>query len=233
LSTNNKISILVPTRKRPQNIVALCESISKTVSDLVPVEVIFYVDNDDEVTKDFFKQQAEKNTLKVSANVVFGDRVKLGQTYNEAYKKADGDVIMYCADDVRFRTLNWNYLVRQEMYRYSGGIALVFGYDGVQPKGTLATHGFIHRNAIDALGYVHPGDIGYNYSDNWLTEIYRQIGRLSYIPVYFEHCHWGVGKAPYDETYRLGSDAPHQESISIWEDKDRLYSDIAKLKKIL
>jgi len=230
---NNIISVLVPTRKRPQNIVELCKSAVETASDLIGIEFIFYVDRDDTDTIDFFKNNANTNTLNVAANVKIGDRVKLGQTYNEAYKLAKGDIIMYCADDVRFRTKNWNYLVWQEHRRYKKGIALVFGYDGIQPKGSLATHGFLSRAGIDALGYVHPGDIGYNYSDNWLTEIYKQIGRLVYYPIYFEHCHWGVGKAVYDETYRLGSDAPHKESQDIWHDKARLMQEIEKIKKAI
>jgi len=227
---NNVTSIIVPTRKRPQNIIDLYQSIVETRSNMYPVEIIFYVDNDDEESKTFFANQKE---APVPTDIVYGDRVKLGSAYNEAYKKCTGDIIMYCADDVRFRTLNWNFLVTQEMNRFHERVALVFGYDGVQPKGSLATHGFLSRKAIDTLGYVHPGDIGYNYSDNWLTEIYRQVDRLVYIPVYFEHCHWGVGKAKYDETYRLGSDAPHQGSIDIWHDKERLTNDIEKIKSIL
>lgn len=227
------ISIIVPTRKRPQNVINIAKSLNETLSNLLSVEVVFYVDSDDEETKTFFKEQSKKNTLNISANVVVGDRVKLGSCYNSAFKKCSGDIIMYAADDVYFRTKNWDYLVYEEFNRYKDKIALVFGYDGIQPKGTLATHGCISRKSIETLGYVHPGDIGYNYSDNWLTEIYRQLDRLIYIPVYFEHRHWGVGKATYDETYRLGSDAPHQESKDVWADKERLYKDIKKLKDIL
>ena len=45
--------------------------------------------------------------------------------------------------------------------------------------------------------------------------------------------HWGANKAEYDETYKLGSDAPHDNSIAIWEDKERLNKDIELLRSNL
>jgi len=228
-----KISIIVPTRRRPQNVQNICKSVAETASGFYDIEMVFYVDRDDADTIALFKDPDAAKKLNVSANVVVGDRVNLGQTYNKAYAKATGDIIMYAADDVYFGTKSWDFLVVDEFKHFKDQICLVFGYDGIQPKGTLATHGFISRKSIDVLGYVHPGDFGYNYADNWMTEIYRQIGRLRYLPIYTEHRHWGVGKATYDDTYRLGSDAPHKESIALWEDKTRLFADIEKLRALV
>jgi glycosyltransferase involved in cell wall biosynthesis len=251
-----KISIIVPTRNRPQNVQNICKSVADTASGFYDIELVFYVDRDDANTIALFKDPDAAKKLNVSANVVVGDRVNLGQTYNKAYAKATGDIIMYAADDVYFGTKSWDFLVVDEFKHFKDQICLVFGYDGIQPKGALATHGFISRKSIDFLGYVHPGEFGYNYADMWMTELYRQIGRLRYIPIYTEHRHWGAGKAVYDDTYRLGSDAPHENSIDLWADyilpaeervkprwansnlhkerkESKLYADIEKLHKLI
>ena len=49
---NSLISILVPTRGRPESVFRLIKSINETASRKDMVEIIFYVDNDDEMTDD-------------------------------------------------------------------------------------------------------------------------------------------------------------------------------------
>jgi glycosyltransferase involved in cell wall biosynthesis len=227
---NSKISIILPSKNRVQNIINLCKSIRETTANTSNIELIIYIDKTDEESLKFFKNQIDTNTLKLNISVVTGTETKLSQMYNKAFAKSTGDIVMYAADDLYFNTKGWDFVVRQEFNRYKDRICLVFGYDGIQPPGTIATHGFVSRKSIETLGYLHPPKFGYNYTDNWLTEIYRQIDRLIYIPVYFEHRHWGVGKAPYDSTYKNGSDAPHQDSKDAWEDKESLSNDIEKLR---
>jgi glycosyltransferase involved in cell wall biosynthesis len=230
------ISIIIPTKNRVNNL----KKVLKTLNDntLLPkqVEVIFYVDHDDSNTINFIKSgEINKHLGKIPGSaIVNSDKLKLADTYNYSFKKCKGDIIMYSADDVHFKTKNWDALVREEFNRYPDKICLVFGPDGMQPNGTLATHGFLSRRAIEHIGYVHPIGMGYNYSDNWLTDMYRKLDRLVYTPVYFEHCHWGCGKAELDETYRSGSDAPHDDSIDLWvNSSDQREGDIQKLREIL
>ena len=42
-----KISILCPTRGRPENVIRLIESIKETTTFIDQIELLFYVDNDD------------------------------------------------------------------------------------------------------------------------------------------------------------------------------------------
>lgn len=227
------ISIIIPTKNRVPNIIKVLESLNKNSFNHNQIEVVLYVDDDDTPSIDFLKTTAGDHLKKIALSAVIGKKTNLANTYNKAYLKATGDIIMYSADDVLFRTKNWDALVVEEFNRYPDKICLVFGADGIQPIGTLATHGFLSRRAIDTVGYVHPPAMGYNYSDNWLTDVYRRIDRLCYIPVYFEHCHWGVGKARYDDTYKNGSDAPHQESINLWRDSESArVADSLKLKAV-
>ncbi len=229
-----KISILVPTRGRVSNIKRLIESVYNTVNNINNIELAFYVDTDDVVTVNFFEEEKSKKqfTHLIDTKIIIQDRQPtFGETNNVLYRNSKHEIMMLAADDVVFRTKNWDVLIIEEFKKQPDMLQLVFGYDGIQPPGTLATHSFISRKSADILGYATPSDFGYNYADNWMTELYRQINRLVYLPIYFEHAHWGVGKAEYDETYRKGSDAPHSNSIAIWEDKERLAKDIEKLKQ--
>lgn len=229
------ISIIIPTKNRVSNL----KKVLKTLNDntLFPkqVEVVFYVDSDDTNTIHFLKTDVNKHLGLIPGTAIINkEKLKLADTYNYSFKKCKGDIIMYSADDVHFKTKNWDALIREEFDRYGDKVCLVFGADGMQPIGTLATHGFLSRRAIEQVGYVHPIGMGYNYSDNWLTDIYRKLDRLCYTPVYFEHCHWGAGKAEYDKTYRTGSDAPHDDSIDLWRDSlEQRNEDVIKLREIL
>ncbi len=231
-----KISILVPTRNRVKNIKNLVTSVYNTAKNLKDLEIVFYVDSDDENTKEFFVKEKEslRFTHLINTKLIVADRQPtFGETNNCCFRESSGDIIMMAADDVYFQTQNWDQIVVDEFDKFKDKIALVFGYDGIQPPGTLATHSFVSRRSVEILGYVTPSDFGYNYADNWITEIYRQVGRLHYIPVYFEHRHWGVGKAVFDDTYKHGSHGPHENSIKIWEDKVRLNKDIEKLRSYI
>ena len=231
-----KISLLIPTRKRVSNLKRLIESIYNTTHDISNIELIIYADDDDAETLEFFSKERSSPRFShlINSKLLTGRRLpKFGETNNVMARASSGDILMLGADDIVFRTKNWDANVRDMFQKYPDRLALIFGYDGIQPPGTLATHCFISRRSTEILGYATPGDFGYNYADNWMTELYRQINRLVYVPIYIEHMHWGAGKAPYDETYRKGSDAPHEDSKAIWEDKSRLSRDIEKLKNCL
>ena len=228
-----KISLIIPTRKRVSNVKRLIESVYNTAQDISNVQLMFYVDDDDTDTVSFFEKEKSnpKFTHLIDTKIIVEPRQeRFGESNNVLYRACDGDILMLGADDIVLRTKNWDHTVIEEFAKYPDQLALIFGYDGIQPPGTLATHSFVSRRSCDILNYATPGDFGYNYADNWMTELYREIDRLIYLPVFIEHMHWGAGKAEYDETYRLGSDAPHDESLAIWADKERLNADIEKLR---
>jgi len=229
------ISIIIPTKDRTDNLKEVFKSLNETTLYSKEVEVVLYIDYDDKNTIDFLKNEINDHIGVIKTSAIVGKtKIKLADMYNESFKKCTGDIIMYSADDVRFKTQHWDVLVNEEFNRYADKICLVFGPDGIQPIGTLATHGFLSRAAIEKIGYVHPIGMGYNYSDNWLTYIYRKLNRLCYTPVYFEHCHWGVGKATYDNTYKTGSDASHDDSIDLWRNSlEQRDKDVVSLQEII
>lgn len=179
------ISILLPTRKRPRNIERLMHSIKATT--VGECEVLAYIDADD-----------DSEQIK-DVHYVQGPRIVLSQCFNECYKHATGDIVMFCSDDVAFRTKKWDEQVIAAFPEDK--IAFVHGDDGVNGD-RFGTHGFLSRTWVDKVGYVLPPYFSADYSDNWVNALADSIGRRIYIPAMFEHLHPSLGKAAVDQTFQ-------------------------------
>jgi hypothetical protein len=115
---------------------------------------------------------------------------------------ATGDILMQCADDIRFRTVGWDERVRLAFDESADKILYVYGRDGIADE-RMATHGFMHRRWYETLGYFTWPEFSSDYGDLWNYTIAERLGRLHYIPeVYTEHLHPAVGKAKMDLTHR-------------------------------
>lgn len=198
------ISIIAPTRKRPQNVTRLVESIEDTVSSIHNVELLVYIDDDDDESIPALQQAAEH----INVNAVQGNQLVGSQMYNELAKLAKGDILMFAADDVVFKTPVWDKIVERKFNEYEDRILFVYGEDGFQ-KGRIGTHGFVHRFWWELLGYLLPPKLASAYTDEWVTEVADRVGRKCYLPdLLVEHMHPAVGKAPNDETYQKRLEVP-------------------------
>ena len=192
------ITIILPTRKRPANITRMVDTIVATVSDIHNVELLIYIDDDDEESIPALQAAAER----ISVNAIQGNKMPGSQMYNAIFKEAKGDIIMFSADDIVFKTPNWDLLVQKEFDAYEDKILLVYGNDGYQ-NGRIATHGFIHRYWVELLGYVLPPKLASAYTDEWMTDLAIRVGRKCYrSDLITEHMHPAVGKAPMDDVYK-------------------------------
>jgi hypothetical protein len=204
-----KISILCPTRGRPENVKRLMESIISTSAE-VP-ELLFYVDEDD----DAFPHIADDYV-----HLVRGPRITLSQCWNELAKVATGDILMFCGDDVVFKTKNWDVLVRNAFRRIPDKIAFVHGDDGCYGS-KFGTHGFVHRNWVEAVGYLLPPYFSSDYGDTWLNEVANSIHRRAFVPMITEHMHFLFGKAELDQTHKERMERGDRDNVK------QLYEDLA------
>ena len=195
------ISILTPTRGRPDNVMRLVNSALSTAKFPDQVELLFYVDSDD----DSFPSEIESANVRV----VRGPRMWLSVLQNILYANCRGEIVMYSGDDLVFKTQDWDQKVINAIDRYPDKLALVYPNDLATHGESMAIHGFLHRNWIDAVGsWVAPGR-GSLY-DLWHTEVARKLGRLEYLKdVHIAHVHYrqGEGLAVFDETYKYVSSA--------------------------
>ena len=160
------------------------------------IEFLFYIDFDDETfpNLDHFGK---------AVKVFRGPRTWISNAHNFLYGHCKGEIVMTAADDMVFRTLGWDTAVNGAFDSVPDKIVLVYGNDLGTHAGKIATHGFFHRNWIEALGtWVQPGRG--SLWDLWSTENARKLGRLVYLDeIIIEHVHYRQSQldVAFDNTY--------------------------------
>lgn len=204
----DKIALLLGTRYRPHNIHRFCDSVYRNAQSPSSVEIIFYVDNDDPgsvMTLD------EIGTYYENVRYVVGPRIVMNQMANECLKTTDASILAYFGDDFTFNTELWDKRIREEFDKIPDKIGLVWGDDLYNHE--TATHGFLHRNWVDTLGYVTPPEYNADYGDTYLTDIAKRINRSFFIPdLVFEHHHWSI---------KDGDGKPKSELDITYDEKNR------------
>lgn len=187
------ISILIPTRKRPNLLNSCLNSALENSAKKFPVEFLIYIDKDDPETLNYVE-----NKSNLPIKYMFGDRVPLSKTYNLLFKEFNPcDIIMYAADDLNFATKDWNVVIEDVFQNYKDKIVLVFGPDGIHNN--FPTHGFVHANWVNCLGQVFPDWLWGEMADSFMDEIAILIGRKIRAEIFIEHIHYSAGKRQDDE----------------------------------
>lgn len=185
------ISLLVPSRYRPEGLLEMVESAVSLADNPENIEVVAMIDNDD--TYDITHP---------NLSIYQVPRTVLSEYWNLAYEKAQGPIYMHCGDDIRFRTKGWDTIVEWNFSQYPDRILFLYGRDGLQDE-VLGTHGFLHKNWVDAVGYFVPPYFSSDYNDTWLNEVAEMIGRRIYEPkIYTEHMHPAANKGEWDKTHQ-------------------------------
>jgi glycosyltransferase involved in cell wall biosynthesis len=213
----SKISIVFPTRNRPDNVRRLYTSVMET-SQTMP-EIYVYIDDDDTITPPVCKE--------LGIRYMTGPRMrKMASCFNELAQSAVGDILMYIGDDFIFRTKHWDVSVLDAFSKFPDKILLAYPNDGGWGE-QLATAGFLHRNWINAVGYLFPIDF-FQWADNWLQALADGVGRRVYLgSVLIEHMHPTWGKAAMDATYQ---EADHNDDQHYVQTASNRQADIEKLR---
>lgn len=224
------ISVLVPSRGRPEMFKRMYDTLVDTATFPRAIEVVAYLDDDDPERDDY---PVETETKIVYVN---GERILLSEAWNAAYQWASGEILMHCGDDLTFNTPGWDQRVREEFSKIPDRIGLVFADDLSTNFPDLATHGFVHRRWVDAVGYFLPPLFSCDWNDVWLTEVAQKIGRAIPMPdVVIEHHHYTFGKAERDETHAEREErGARDDVVSIFKNTaQNRASDAMKLKKAM
>jgi hypothetical protein len=190
------ISILVPTRNRPSNVIRLINSATLMADNANDIEFIFYVDFDD--------ASFPSEVISEKCKIIYGPKIWLSLMLNILYANANGEILMYAGDDIEFCTSKWDLKVKYEFEKIQDKIILVYGSDAGSYGGKIAIHGFLHRKWIEAVGAFAP-PFRLSLTDLWHTENAIKIARLVYLPdVVIKHIHYRQGnkEATFDGTYK-------------------------------
>lgn len=190
-----KISILLPTRERPEQLMRLYNSAIEKADKPELVEMIVYVDDDDPSYNDLL-DSPPKNTV-----FIRGPRKTISQCWNDCWREASGTIYWHAGDDVIIRTQGWDTVVRDTFKEYPDRIAFLYGDDGniESNNNKFGTHGFIHKNWTDVVGYFVPPYYESDYNDTHLNELAEGVKRHRHIDILTEHMHYSLGKSPLDK----------------------------------
>ncbi len=210
------ISLLMPTRNRPQNLRRLMQSLCETTDRDLP-EIIAFLDDDDVLSPPVCED------LEIDTVVSPRGTVKLSDMWNKCYAAADpeSEIFMLAGDDMVFKTYGWDNQVVRAFEAFDDRLVLVHG-DDLYFGCMLGTHCFVHRRWIETVGYFTPPYFSAEFADTWINHVAEFIGRRIFLPFIVEHLHpeYG-GKAPMDQT--------HKDRISRRDQDDvqKLYDSLA------
>jgi hypothetical protein len=180
--------------------IQVTESAYFNAKDFNSIEIVFYIDSDDKPSEACVRDLCEKFPHIKS---VIGERIILSQMWNKCWEVASGEIFHHAGDDILYKTKNWDEIVISEFNKVDDKILFVYGRDGIVDSDKLGTHGFVHKNWTDTVGYFVPPYFSADYNDTWLTDLAKKINRLVYLPeLFIEHMHFSVGKSKLDDTYQ-------------------------------
>lgn len=195
------ISLLLPTRQRPEQLIRLYDSVMNTADRPMNVELVVYVDDDDDSYDSIdLKRYPQLRIIRGPRH--HDGQVNLSIKWNECWKVARGEIYMHCGDDIVFRTRSWDSQVAEAINARPGKIALVWGNDWElgTSRGEFGTHCFIHKNWTDVVGRFLPPYFVSDYNDTWLNDVGEALKVRSPLDnMWIEHMHHTRGKAVMDQ----------------------------------
>lgn len=193
------ISLLLPTRKRPELARRFLHSVQATATYPKDVEIILYADDDDAASHDL-------DCDGVQLTRIIGPRLTMGGYNTACLARARGDIIALVNDDVVIRTAGWDEALRHFDASIPDKIYLVYGDDRFKGQ-RLSTFPILSRSTCEVLQNPYHHAYRGAFIDYHLMDIFKRLeqsgyNRIFYRPeIVFEHLHYRAGKAEMDETY--------------------------------
>lgn len=194
------LTVIVPTRGRPQNLADLWDAFTKTCTG--QTTLVACIDEDDPALDEYeHVHDAIHPRLNPAFQAVYGPRVRLGGSLNAAAPifAERSKHLAFMGDDHRPRTVGWDSAYVEELERL--GTGLVYGNDLIQGA-NLPTQVAMTSDIVLATGHMVPPGIQHLWIDNAWLALGRALGAITYLPdVIVEHCHPLAGTARMDAGY--------------------------------
>ncbi len=208
MNDNIKISIVLPSRGRPERLSQLLESILSTSDDLSRIEVVVLLDDDDEMN------YTRRTFGELNCHFFLGQPGRtMGQLNQECVSRANGEVIFFSNDDVIFRTSSWDTRLLREVSAQPSSIYLMYPNDIFKgPK--LCTFPILNRELLLKYPEILPRQYLGAFMDLHIMDIFKAYysgSSIKYLDkIVCEHVHYRTNTALLDTTYtqrdRFGDD---------------------------
>lgn len=194
------ISLLLPTRGRPELARRFLQSVAEQSIDLKNVEIIIYIDKDDNES-----YSIGYPGLKIVR--IIGPRLTMGAYNSDCLAKSRGEIIVLVNDDMVIRTFGWDERLRRIDALSADKIYLAYCND-LFKKGSLCTFPILSRKTCEILREPYHRVYRGAFIDYHLMDIFKRLehsghDRIFYLEdVVFEHLHYRTGKSLIDATYK-------------------------------
>lgn len=226
-----KISLLLPTRQRRKELTRFYVSAMNMADRPNDVEVVAYVDHDDE---------SYKGLKLPRLRFVVGPRLVLSEEWNECWRHAKGEYFMHCGDDLVFKSKGWDTMMTEAIDAYPGKIAFVWGddFNSDSQRNEFGTHGMVHKNWTDVIGRFVPPYFVSDFNDTWFNDAAQAMNVRRYLhEVKTEHMHFSLGKSEIDDNTRerlARHETQHPEEIyNSREKRAERQQEIEKLREFI
>jgi glycosyltransferase involved in cell wall biosynthesis len=177
--TNQKlVSVLIPTRGRPQLLVGCVDSLFSLAKDMGRVEIIFGVDQSDRPSIDRVSWFTRQWPGQIKVVQFAQDRGYEGLhcCYNELARNACGEWLFLFNDDARIISPGWDESIEILTDRSHDGVQAIVPV--VHGRMNSSEFIFVRRKMFEVLGHLSR----HHYVDTWLYTVLLMIDRVLHHP---------------------------------------------------
>jgi len=167
------LSIIVPTRGRPEQLRCFIESLEATTLEPAGIEIVIVTDHDDETA-----EQLPKTTLHLKHQRV-PPKLTMGALNRAGYEVAVGDWIFLLNDDVAARTRGWDRRIQGTTRILADGIGLIHVNDGIFGE-HLCTFPLVSRKFCDIVGGICRAEYNRYRIDDDIHDIFKLLNDRGY-----------------------------------------------------
>lgn len=234
------LSVIVPTRGRPENMAKLSRVFQETCADSTVLHWV--VDKDDPAKDEYFAAYTESTynfqSFWVSPKGPPGITHPLNYVVDQVFNPLYGfypTILGFLGDDFEPITPQWDVEIEEALSR-NGHTGIAYGNDLLQGE-KLPTAWFVTRDIVDTLSFLSPPCLNHLYVDNYWLELGRGAECLTYLPdVILEHKHPLAGKAEWDATYEQNNNTVSarrdRDAFKQYKREGRLFNDIQLVKML-
>lgn len=174
---SHSISLLLPTRERPQKFQRMIKSLIITCNNLSRIQLLILVDTDDKNINEY-KSIIHDYSKKLNIFFFVKDFKTHAQRNNFLAKKSYGDLLFPINDDMIFVSNNWDNYLDIEFSKVITDKPFCLWIDaGNRYKYFHCDFPIVNRKWYEVLGYIGSEFFNFWYLDRWICELSTRSNR--------------------------------------------------------
>jgi hypothetical protein len=221
VNTHPLVSVLLPSRGRPESLLATIAGLHGLATDPDRVEVLVACDPDDTATYEA-AWEADNTATVLTADERYGYH-RLQEYVNRLAAQATGRWLMLWNDDATMLTEGWDKVIADQPAAPSGLAVL---HPGSNQGPVLNTFPIFTRGLYELLGHVSISP----HCDSYLEAISRPTGIEHRVPIEVRHDRYDLTGLHNDATFADAQAGYRTSDFHSAEVQDQITADIAKIR---